>query len=443
MAIIQNLNLFSWKKFHNDEKTLGDLERFILVIETIPDNKLMEALYKLRGNGRNDYPIETIWNSILAGIIFQHKGIASLQRELKRNAQLRELCGFDPARGVDAVPSKSAYNRFLSSLIKNESFVRGVFNELVKNIKELIPEFGTNLAFDGKGIKSFGNPTKKHSRDGRRESDADWGVKSYKGVRSDGTVWEKLKSWFGFKIHLIVDADSELPVAYKVTKASKNEQGEIVELFKELNEAHPEVVEQCEHAMGDKGYDSGKIISFLWNDFSIKPIIDIRKMWKEKETRLLKTKEINNITHDYNGDVFCHCPKTNVIRDMAYGGFEKGRKSLKYLCPSFHYGTECSGAASCELYAKSLRIPLKEDQRIFTPVARSSYKWKRLYKKRTSVERVNSRIDSALGFENHYVRGHGKMNLKVGLGLCVMLALAVGRLRQKRPDLMRSLAKSA
>jgi hypothetical protein len=38
---------------------------------------------------------------------------------------------------------------------------------------------------------------------------------------------------------------------------------------------------------------------------------------------------------------------------------------------------------------------VSEDRRIFTPLARSSYAWKRVYQKRTAVERVNSRLDAS------------------------------------------------
>ena len=44
MAIIQHLELFSWKDFHNNLQNLGDLERFKLVIETMPDQKLIQIL---------------------------------------------------------------------------------------------------------------------------------------------------------------------------------------------------------------------------------------------------------------------------------------------------------------------------------------------------------------------------------------------------------------
>jgi len=440
MAIIRQQTIFSWKNFHDDLQTIGDLERLKLVIETMPDGELMRTLRILRGRGRNDYPIEAIWNSILSGIVYEHVSIESLRRELSRNAQLREMCGFDPVLGVKAVPSKSAYNRFLEKLLKHEPMVRHMFNSLVKELMVIFPDFGTNLAGDGKAIHSFGKPSKESGNDKRREKDADWGNKTYHGINKDGNSWKKIKSWFGFKVHLIVEADSEIAVAYKVTKASVGEQPVMRELFAELNEVHPELIERCAHCMLDKGYDSQDTICDLWNKYRIKPVIDIRNMWKDGE----KTKQLNteNISYDYKGTVFCHCPKTGEIRQLAYGGFEETRETHKYICPALAYGIDCHGAKLCSFYKKALRISLNENPRIFTPVARSSYKWRGLYNKRTSVERVNSRIDMSFGFERHYIRGLQKMNLRCGLALTVMLAIAVGRLRQQHPELMRSLVKS-
>lgn len=444
MAIIQELRFFSWKDFQDDLKNLGDLERFKLVMETMPDEKLMQTLQTLRANGRNDHPIKAMWNSVLAGIVFEHISIESLRRELSRNAQLREMCGFDPLAGVNAVPSKSAYNRFLSSLVIHESFVRTMFDCLVKQLMTMFPDFGTNLAGDGKAIQSLGKPPKTIDGDKRREEDADWGVKSYRGVDKDGKAWEKVKSWFGFRMHLVVEADAELPIGYTVTKASTGEQPVMTELFAELKKTHPEIIERCKHAMFDKGYDSKQRVCDLWDKYRIKPIIDIKNAWKDGEiTRAVNNKNVKNVTYDYKGTVFCHCPKTGSIRSMAYNGFEEKRQALKYTCPALAYGIECKGAAQCPIYKKSIRIPMEEDRRIFTPVARSSYKWEKLYNKRTSVERVNSRIDVSFGFERHYIRGLSKMKLRCGLAMSIMLAIAVGRLRQEKPELMRSLVRAA
>ncbi|WP_232796585.1 transposase [Kyrpidia spormannii] len=82
------------------------------------------------------------------------------------------------------------------------------------------------------------------------------------------------------------------------------------------------------------------------------------------------------------------------------------------------------------------------DRRIFTPIARESYKWAKECRHRAAVERVNSRLDVSFGFERHTVRGLGKMRLRCGLALCVMLAMALGRGREKRQERMRSLVRS-
>jgi hypothetical protein len=164
-------------------------------------------------------------------------------------------------------------------------------------------------------------------------------------------------------------------------------------------------------------------------------------MWKDgEETRLLEGRD--NIVYDRRGIVYCHCPETNKRLEMAFGGFEKDGETLKYRCPAKHYGLDCKEMKQCSA-TSGVRIPLKEDRRVFTPVARSSYKWRTLYKKRTAIERVNSRLDEAYGFEKHFLRGLKKMRLRCTLALMVMLAMAVGRILEKQSPNMRSLVKAA
>lgn len=220
MAVVYQKSLFSWK----DVEDLGDLERLYLVLENLPDEQLVCKLEKERGRGRNDYPVRAIWNSILAGIVFEHSSVESLIRELKRNAQLRELCGFDPLKGWKAVPSSMAYTRFLVKLMDNQHLIEEMFNAVIASLQAILPDFGKDLSFDGKAIHSLAPGRKKgncepkeEKNDRRRENDADWGVKKYKGEDENGKAWEKVKYWFGFRLHLIVDANYELPVAYNST----------------------------------------------------------------------------------------------------------------------------------------------------------------------------------------------------------------------------------
>ena len=147
--------------------------------------------------------------------------------------------------------------------------------------------------------------------------DADWAVHEYSGVHGDGTGWQTIKKWFGYTLHLVVDATYELPVGFKVTKASRSEMPVAHEIVDELAAEHGQMVEGCEYLGG------------------------------------------------------------------------------------------------------AVRISLDEDRRIFTPLARSSYSWKRIYFKRSAVERVNSRLDGAFSLERHFIRGVGKDAIQMfSLAIC-------------------------
>ncbi len=91
-----------------------------------------------------------------------------------------------------------------------------------------------------------------------------------------------------------------------------------------MEERHAEILNRGEYLDGDKAYDDGKLIARVWDRYEIKPVIDIRNMWKDGE----ETKVVTgtwNITYNYKGQVYCVCPKTGIRREMVYGGFERDR----------------------------------------------------------------------------------------------------------------------
>jgi len=437
LARIIQQKIFSWK----DVEASGELERLKMVTEAIPDDKLMQVLEGERKGRRDDYPIRPAWNSVLAGVVYQHLSIESLRRELLRNGELREACGFDPARGEKAVPSKDAYSSLLKKLMKKQHLMDEMFDGLIEELKNYLPDLGRHLAIDSKAITSWA----KGKKDSQESSDrhADWGKKTYKGKREDGSLWEKVVSWFGYKLHLLVDTTYEVPVGYRVTKASSPDIEEMVPMVKDAQQKHFESIETL---AGDKAYDSGPDNEVLYDEHGIKPVIDIRNTWKDGEqTKALAPDRSDNVVYDYRGTVYCHCPSSNERYEMAFYGFEKDRKTLKYKCPSATYGIACEGYAQCSKGTKGkiVRIPLETDRRIFVPIARSSYKWKRMYSGRTAAERVNSRIDVSFGFEHHFIRGKAKMTLRVGLALVVMLSMALARIKRDQREDMRSLVKLA
>ena len=235
MAKIIQPYLFSW----NCVDAQSDLDRLALVIDNMPDDRIIYELKRRRKNGSDKYPIVAMWNALLAGIVFQHPTIASLLRELNRNGELRELCGFDPTEGAKAVPSAHNMSRFLRNVIALEHVIHEMFDELVETAGQLLPTLGRELAFDGKAVQSYSTGAKNKETGQTSDPDADHGVKTYRGTDKCGKLWKKVKSWFGYQLHLIVDSNFELPVAFEVMKASASEPTRLMPMMEELKEKHP------------------------------------------------------------------------------------------------------------------------------------------------------------------------------------------------------------
>ncbi len=301
MASIPQVGLFSRKGI----EARSDLDRLRMVLSMIPDEGLMRELEAFRGKGRDDYPVRAVWNSLLAAVVYQHPSVASLRRELLRNGELLQLCGFGPLKGAEAVPPESAYTRFLKNLFRFPSEIEAIFDQLLERLGEMLPGLGTHLAVDSKAIPSAGKPSDKGA-DGRRGTEGNWGVKTYRGKRTDGAVWERVKRWFGYKLHWVVDATYKLPLAFEVTGASTSDTRRLLPMMKGLKDRLGWIVERSDDLAADKGYDSEGNNRELYDGYGIIPIIDIRQDWKDgEETRALYPDRVDNIVTDERGSVFC------------------------------------------------------------------------------------------------------------------------------------------
>jgi len=160
MRILPQITMFDHTL---NEEFMGDLERLKRVINNVPDSKLINKLKQIRSKGRNDWPIIPMWHAFLASFVFQHPSQEALLRELKRNSQLRDLCGFKPKKvkqkngtyKILVAPPASAFSNFLKNLIACQKELYEMFEELVKYMYENLAEFGEILALDGKAIQSY------------------------------------------------------------------------------------------------------------------------------------------------------------------------------------------------------------------------------------------------------------------------------------------------
>ena len=477
---------FSWR----DVESLPDLERLRLVLDVLPDEEIVAALEAGRGRGRNDDPVRAMWRALIAGIVFQHPSIQSLLRELGRNPALLEICGFDPlpfqgapvtelrggTRGPcalthtaavrDTVPSHWNFSRFLGRLVWLEG-ERGLVSAMIENLRaslfEEVPDFGRHLGYDGKAIESHSTGRVPKGGEYASDPDADWGKHGTSGVNGkSGAIWKKVKSWFGYGLHLIADTRYEVPVAFAVTRASGPEAGVLPGMLEDLFAKAPQMADRCADFSAGRGLDNGLLKARLWDSWAIRPLIDTRQMWRaEKDepghdpaqpiTRAMFPDRADVVVHDERGRVSCICPETGEERAMAFQGFEADRGAcgtLKYRCPAAAFDLDCKGREACHRaggvkpgeYGRILRIDLDtHDRRIFTPTPWGSPSWRRGYNRRSAMERINSRLDHSFNFETHYIRGLAKMKARIGLALAVMMALALGQVRAGHAERMRSL----
>lgn len=417
MKIISQISVFDYSEI----EILGDLERCKLIIDNIPDEKIIKKLKEIRGKGRNEYPIIAVWNSILLAPVLECSSIEQLRRELSRNRDLRKICGFEDSDyyygKCKLVPPPKAYSNMFKHLKEIELELKECFNELRQFMYDNLEGFGKDVGEDGKiflskakGINKYGDKD-----DARCEMDADYTIKENYYKNKDGITQVKKKTYFGFRYHLLADVNYELPIEYTVTKASK---GEREQLLKHMSMLPTELRNKIQTLSADKGYDDGKLIEKL-KEYNISPVIDIQNHWsKDEQTKQYKD---TNIVYTYDGKVY-YVEDNGEMIPMKYMGYDKIKEKLRYQYKSNIYSIE-----------------LSYEPRIFTPIARDSKKWKRIYNKRTSLERINGRFDRDFNLENHKVRGLKKAQVLIDIMMIGMMSMAKGHILNREQDKIRKL----
>jgi transposase len=419
MHIIQP-PLFDFEAFISQK----DNNRLLKVLEVLPSEKLLIALEQEHWTGRKGYSVRGMWAALVAGLINQCQTIADVVRFLKRDKESRLICGFSK----DDMPGEDALGRFLKKLVKYTALFDEFIQNLVNKLRELLPGFGAKLAVDSTDILAYANGYGEHPAD----TDARWGAKKKGNSKAkDKAQAEKKKGekkepevyyWFGYKLHLVIDALYELPLAFILTPANEADTTYLKPLLQKARvdqeKMRPEMV------MADKGYDSQENNAFVYQECKAIPLIPIRE---RKDAQL---PDICNA----QGTPLCSCGLS-----MVYWG--RDGNYLKYRCPYALGKAECKSRFRCSSspYGYVLKLPIAEDVRRHPPVPRESKKWERLYKMRTAVERVNSRVKELLGLGDITLRGIQKVTVRSALSLLIMLAAAVSMAEVHQYQDIRSL----
>lgn len=417
MEIPSTAPLFAWG-YLEDNPSLHTVKE---LLQAIPDRPVLEYLRARRGRGRDDYPVEVLWGTVLLTIALRHVSVEACLAELRRNTGLRLLIGIETAADV---PKPWNMSRFMKTLGEPAcmEMVETAFAEMARRLGEAVPSLGVDTAGDSTGLSARRDrgvaPQHLPQPSGGRKEYTD----------SDGRV-TKVVEWFGYKLHLLVDARHEVVLAYKVT-STKDGDGETLPVL--LDKALERLPEGRMQTLAyDMAADSEPFHHAL-HERGVRPVVQMRKLWKDRPHRPLPGCRSTpvKLTYDEGGTVHCwdDSGPVPVRRRMTYFGHEPKRGTLKYRCPAITADWTCGCERKCnagKIYGLTVRVKQQTDLRRFPPIPRTTQTFQRLYKGRTAVERVNGRTKIFWGVDDGNIRGSARFHGYVSAVMLVHMAFAI------------------
>ena len=238
--------------------------RLEMILTELNFDNLIAQLSKSRSScGPIGYSTVSLINAFIAMQVERIPTLTDLSEKLRTNPILRYCCGFNV---IGRTPSTATLSRFFNKLSSTTALEKD-FHALVKHAAELGMIKGDTVAIDSTKIDTYekAKPKSKLKNDGKS---ADWGCKR-------DTEGNKVK-WFGYKLHILCDTQSELPLSILMSPASRYD-GELAAplITKYLNEYSD--IFNTKYYIMDSGYDQVKNYDFVVQNAKATPIIAYNK----------------------------------------------------------------------------------------------------------------------------------------------------------------------
>jgi len=335
-----------------------------------------------------------------------------LASALRYNARLCLLCGFNFLK----TPSNGTFTNFRNRL--GEDIFYELHHRLIAQAIVLKVIVGGDTAIDSTHLwaysSKFGGKAcsckgKCHCPREYSDPDARWGAKS------------KDYLFFGYKVHLIVDAKSQLPLDVKVTPANEGDSPQAKPLLMGAKERHPEI--KIDSSSMDSAYDSYENYRFAIEDIGAAPIIALNSGGR------VDTITEGSLYLSDDGAYTCFAGFRGV-----YWGKDKKRGRLKFRCPAALGKCQCLFRSTCSLspYGKTFYLHPERDYRLIGPIPRGTDLWQKKYNARTSVERAYSEEKGNHHLANPRVRRLARVKIHVYLALCAQVIKRIGAMIMER-----------
>lgn len=335
--------------------------------------------------------------SLLKALVYKNlktlPNISDLVTDLSENPPLAQKCGFDLLKPIPPVERFSSFLRDTP----NQEF-QAIRLKLVWELVNLSVITGKYMSIDScnilanvkeNNLKTAARNRFDKSRPPKGDPDARLGTM----VHFPKPFEKKLQLFWGYRNHAITDTLSELPIHEATKPANIVDHAAFIPLFKEqltLVRLLPEAV------VGDAVYDCEKILQFILEELLAEPVIPKNPRHSSSRSPLSK------------GGI----PLCIAGLEMKYWGkFRDGNRTrLKFVCPITHSKRFANRIRKCPwnhpkfLAGRGCYTYLQANTGIRNKINYGSQTFKKIYKQRTSSERVFSRL-LTLSMQNPSVRG--------------------------------------
>jgi IS5 family transposase len=365
----------------------------------LPESELVAELGLYRWVGCSGYSIRAMLRAYLASYFLNMRNTNSLIRRLQEDIALREICGFPNSKPL---PHRRTFNRFMDRLGPHQDLVQWCIDQMLSELHRVLPGFGAMVAVDATDIHSHSDCDRKPVSD----QEAGFAIK-------EATTSHKKKWAWGYKLYLAVDVVYELPIGMAVTAGNTQEATEMMPLLRAMRARLPWF--SPKYVIADKGYDNQKNFEGVVAEFDAEPIIRVKK-------------EVPIFGSPARPFCLARLP-------LVYRGCDKD-KGLRYQCPQRAGKATCPLPDKCPLKAIYIH-PVHDYRRFGYRLPRNTEEWEEIYRRRTAIERVNSRLKEQRRLDSHCFRGLGKLEFHCRLAILSLLAGALAKARRQQIDVIR------
>ena len=149
MKVDVQKRLLAWDSLE-DSATIRTISE---ILASVADGRLLMSLRTWRGRGRNDYPVQVLWGTLVLKVILRHVRMEDCLAELRRNLELRRLIGIERE---EEVPKGYNMTRFMQTLGEEPhwTLVQEMFDEMAKRLGEKVGDLGEWVCGDATHVRA-------------------------------------------------------------------------------------------------------------------------------------------------------------------------------------------------------------------------------------------------------------------------------------------------